>query len=72
LIYLNAPPAMRSRMMGVLSVCIGTGPFGIAHVRLLASYLDEPTAVAIIGIEGAIALVLVCVAWPRLLSKVAT
>jgi MFS family permease len=72
LIYLNAPPAMRSRMMGVLSVCIGTGPIGFAHVGLLATYLDAPTAVAIIGIEGAIALVLVCVAWPRLLSKVAT
>jgi hypothetical protein len=32
LIYLAAPPDLRSRMFGVLSVCIGTGPICFLHL----------------------------------------
>jgi len=71
LVYLNAPPAMRGRMMGVLSVCVGTSPIGFVHVGLLATYLSPPTAVAIIGVEGIIALFLVCLKWPGLLRRAA-
>ena len=72
LIYLNAPPELRGRMMGVLSVCIGTGPIGFVHVGLLATYLSPTAAVTITGIEGIVALIAICVVWPRLLSSKAT
>ena len=34
LVYLSAPPEMRSRMLGVLSVCIGVGPDRLRGARL--------------------------------------
>ena len=34
IVYLAAPPEMRSRILGVLSVCIGTGPIGFVLDRL--------------------------------------
>jgi len=50
--YVQSDPAMRARVMGVLAVCIGSGPIGMLHVGLLASWLGAPTALAIMGIEG--------------------
>ncbi|MEP6963326.1 MAG: hypothetical protein ABI995_14690, partial [Acidobacteriota bacterium] len=35
LVYLSAPPEMRSRILGVLSVCIGTGPIGFIALGIL-------------------------------------
>ena len=37
LIVLHAPPHFRSRLMGLLTVCIGAGPLGILLVGALAS-----------------------------------
>ncbi|HZU88427.1 MAG TPA: MFS transporter, partial [Stellaceae bacterium] len=34
LVYLSAPAEMRSRIYGVLSVCIGVGPLGFLHLGL--------------------------------------
>ncbi len=34
LVYLSSPPEMRSRMLGVLSVCIGIGPVGFVGLGL--------------------------------------
>lgn len=36
LVYLAAPAEMRSRLLGVLSVCIGVGPVGFVALGLLA------------------------------------
>ena len=36
LVYLASPPELRSRMLGILSVCIGLGPIGFVHIGLLA------------------------------------
>jgi MFS family permease len=58
LIYLAAPPDMRSRLYGVLSVCIGTGPLGILYLGLLADRIGAPWAATMIALEGLIALVL--------------
>jgi len=54
--YVQSDPAMRARVMGVLAVCIGSGPIGMLHVGLLASWLDAPTALAIMGVEGVFAI----------------
>jgi len=54
---------MRARVMGVLAVCIGSGPIGMLHVGLLANWLGAPTALTVMGIEGLIALALTAWIW---------
>ena len=66
LIMYAAPPEIRSRLMGVLAVSIGTGPFGILHVGAMASWLGAPTAVTIMAVEGLIALTLAAIVFPEL------
>ena len=61
-----APPEVRSRLMGVLAVSIGTGPFGILHIGLMARWLGAPTAVTIMAVEGLIALALAAIVFPEL------
>jgi len=56
LIYLAAPAEMRSRMYGVLSVCIGTGPIGFLFLGVLADAIGAPWATAITGVLGLLAL----------------
>ena len=45
LVYLAAPPDMRSRVLGVLSVCIGIGPIGFVHLGLMADAIGAPAAI---------------------------
>ncbi len=52
LVYLSAPPEMRSRMLGVLSVCIGVGPVGFVALGLLADAIGAQWATAATGITG--------------------
>jgi MFS family permease len=56
LVYLAAPPEMRSRVLGVLSVCIGLGPIGFVHLGLMADAIGAPWATVTTGIEGLLAL----------------
>tara|TARA_Y100000588_G_scaffold393783_2_gene511130 strand:+ start:1425 stop:2702 length:1278 start_codon:yes stop_codon:yes gene_type:complete len=56
LTYLAAPPAYRSRMLGVLTLCIGTGPLGFFNVGWLAEIFGVANALAIISVEGLFAL----------------
>ena len=58
LVYLAAPPEMRSRVYGVLSVCIGIGMIGFLHLGWLAGALGAPWAIITIGAEGLVALLL--------------
>jgi len=58
LIYLAAPAEMRSRLYGVLSLCIGSGLLGFLHIGLLAELIGAPWATAVTGIEGLLALAL--------------
>jgi hypothetical protein len=58
LVYLAAPPEMRSRVFGVLSVCIGVGMIGFLHLGWLAGVIGAGGAVATIGVEGLAALLL--------------
>jgi MFS family permease len=57
-VYLAAPPEMRSRVLGVLSVCIGIGPIGFVHLGLLANAIGAPWATVTTGVEGLLALAL--------------
>lgn len=56
LIYLAAPAEMRSRMYGVLSVCIGAGPIGFFSLGVAADTIGAPWATAITGTLGLLAL----------------
>jgi predicted MFS family arabinose efflux permease len=67
-VYLAAPPAMRSRVLGVLSVCIGIGPIGFVHLGLLADAIGAPWATAMMGIEGLAALALTSRWWRIILT----
>jgi MFS family permease len=63
LVYLSAPPEMRSRILGVLSVCIGTGPVGFIALGMLADAIGAPWATAASGIAGLLALLLTRRLW---------
>ncbi len=63
LVYLFAPPEMRSRLLGVLSVCIGIGPIGFLHLGLLAEVIGAPWATVATGVEGLVAMALTWRYW---------
>jgi hypothetical protein len=54
---------MRSRILGVLSVCIGTGPVGFIALGMLADAIGAPWATAASGITGLLALLLTRRLW---------
>jgi MFS family permease len=58
LVYLATPPEMRSRLLGVLSVCIGTAPIGFLWVGLLAEAIGADWATATTGVVGLLAMIL--------------
>lgn len=65
----EAPPAIRSRLMGVLSVCIGAGPLGVLHVGWLADRIGGSLALTVIACEGLLSLALLVVAVPELRGR---
>ena len=66
IMFSEAPPEIRSRLMGVLSVCIGAGPIGVMHVGWLASWLGGSMALTVIAVEGLIAFVILIILIPEL------
>jgi MFS family permease len=66
LIYLAAPAEMRSRLYGVLSVCIGVGPIGFLALGVLADAIGAPWATAMTGALGLVALAATRRWWRRL------
>jgi MFS family permease len=56
LVYLAAPPEMRSRILGVLTVCIGTGPIGFVWLGWLADRIGAHNATAVTGVLGLLAM----------------
>ena len=63
LVYLAAPPEMRSRILGVLSVCIGVGPVGFIALGLLADVIGAQWATMASGSAGLLCLVLTRPLW---------
>ena len=66
LVYLAAPPEMRSCIFGVLSVCIGVGMVGFIHLGLLAGIIGASWATATIGVEGILVMLLTRRFWRAL------
>jgi MFS family permease len=63
LVYLAAPPEMRSRILGVLSVCIGVGPIGFIAIGLLADKIGAQWATTASGSAGLLCMVLTRPLW---------
>ena len=63
LVYLSSPPEMRSRMLGVLSVCIGIGPIGFIALGWLADAIGAPWATAASGLTGLLMLLVTRPLW---------
>lgn len=63
--FLASPPETRARVMGILTVSIGTCPIGMLHVGLLADSFGAGPAIVIMAIEGLIALSLIALFWPE-------
>jgi MFS family permease len=63
IVYLAAPADMRSRILGVLSVCIGTAPVGFLWLGWLADLIGANAATAITGGLGLLALVVTRPLW---------
>jgi MFS family permease len=62
----ESPPEARSRMLGLVTTCIGTGPFGVLAVGLLAESLGAPRAIALMAACGLALLALVQVVTVRM------
>ena len=65
LIIAHAPPHVRSRLMGLLTVCIGCGPLGILLVGALAGLLGPLRAVDAIELTGLAAVTAAALVWRR-------
>ena len=66
IVYLAAPIDMRSRMLGVLSVCIGTGPIGFLWLGWLANQIGAAEAMMITASVGLLALLATQPLWRRI------
>jgi MFS family permease len=69
LTYSVAPPHMRSRLFGLIVICIGTGLVGAANMGLMAEWFGAPLAVRIVAVEGAFALFAIGFGWRELWNK---
>jgi len=58
LTYYHTAAEYRSRVLGVVALCIGTGPLGFLNVGWLAEHQGLPAALAIMALEGLFALLL--------------
>jgi len=68
LIYGAAPPHMRSRLFGLVALCIGAGGIGVANTGLMAEWFGAPIAVRVFAVEGLIAMLAIGVGWRALWS----
>jgi MFS family permease len=65
LIVLHAPPYIRSRLMGLLTVCIGMGPLGILLIGFLADRFGPLLAVDVMALTGLVAVSTIGLVWRR-------
>lgn len=64
--YLLSPPEMRARVMGVLSVCVGTAPIGILNLGIMSEWVGAANAMLISGIEGLVAMTIAFFVWRQI------
>jgi MFS family permease len=65
LVLTEAPAPARSRVMGLISVCIGAGPLGVLAVGALADAIGPARAILAMAVAGLAALALAARRWPK-------
>ena len=65
LVLTRVPAAVRSRQMGLITVCIGAGPLGQLLIGALAEQVGPRVAVVVSAVAGLVVLGLVGVWWGR-------
>jgi MFS family permease len=65
LIVLHTPMPIRSRLMGLLTVCIGMGPLGILLIGTIASFAGPMLAVDLVAASGFVLVCAIGVVWRR-------
>jgi hypothetical protein len=65
LIVLHAPAHIRSRLMGLLTVCIGMGPLGILLVGFLADRVGAMKAIDIVEVTCFVWVAVIGLRWRR-------
>jgi predicted MFS family arabinose efflux permease len=63
LVMQGAPPAMRSRLLGLITVCIGTGPLGQIAIGALADGFGLRAAVETAAGTGLTAILAIGLVW---------
>ncbi len=63
LIFVEVPAAVRGRVLGVLTVCIGTMPIGMLAVGYLANWLGTAHAISLMSVCGLVAMSVVMLRW---------
>jgi predicted MFS family arabinose efflux permease len=65
LVYVMAPPEMRGRATGILSLFIGSSMLGHYHAGILFERLGSASAMTIMATEGAAMMLILAVLWFR-------
>lgn len=65
LIVLHAPAYIRSRLMGLLTVCIGMNPLGILMMGAIADVAGPRAAVVVVASVGLVSVTAIGLAWRR-------
>jgi len=65
LVLTEAPVALRSRVMGIVTMCIGTGPLGVLLVGYLSDWLGASRALLAMALVGVAGLLVAQLCWPR-------
>jgi MFS family permease len=65
LIVLHAPMHIRSRLMGLLTVCIGMGPLGILLVGLIADFAGPMLAIDMVAAAGFVSVCGIGLIWRK-------
>ncbi|MDR3529081.1 MAG: MFS transporter [Rhodopila sp.] len=71
LIVLHTPMHIRSRLMGLLTVCIGMGPLGILLVGTIADFVGPLLAIDMVASTGFVLVCAIGVMWRRREARVA-
>ena len=66
LLLIETPSHLRARVLGLLTVCIGTGPIGSLHVGYMAEQFGIVNGLTIVAVEGIIVMIIAGFVWPEL------
>ena len=67
-VYRYSPVALRARLLGLLSVCIGSGPIGFFYLGFLADVLTPTIGAIALAAQGILALLFTRRYWEPVLS----